>query len=49
MYIRRVLIANLIEAALDQPSPTPELVSTLNTAIEEGDHPDRIVRTREAT
>ncbi len=45
MYIRRVLIAHLIEAALDQSSPTPALVSALNSALDDGDHPNRIVRT----
>ncbi len=44
MYTRRVLIAHLIEAALDQPSPTPALVSALNYALDEGDHSARLIK-----
>lgn len=44
MYIRKILIARLLEAALDQPAPTPKLVSILNAVLNEDDHPDRLVR-----
>lgn len=34
----------LIEAALDQPSPTPELTDALNRVLERLKHPDRLLK-----
>ena len=43
MYVRKILIAQLLEAALDQPAPTPEFTLALNAVLRDNEHPDRIV------
>lgn len=42
MYIRKILIARLVEAALDQPAPTPALSTILNAVLSDGNHPDQL-------
>ena len=44
MYIRTVMICNLIEAALDQRNPSRKLSMTLNAVLVETDHRDRQTR-----
>ena len=41
MYIRTVLVHNLIEAALDQRDPSPKLKVSLNALLRETDHRDK--------
>ena len=36
------LVHRLVEAALDQPRPTGELVTVLNLALIADQHPDRL-------
>ena len=43
MYIRTVLVHNLIEAALDQRNPSQKLKGTLNQLLRETDHRDKVV------
>ena len=40
-YIPKVLVVDLVEAALDQPQPSKELEDALRVILETAEHPDR--------
>jgi hypothetical protein len=39
--LNRFLIGELVEAALDQPTPTPRLRDAVNAVLKAQGHPDR--------
>ena len=41
-FIPADLVRELVEKALDQPKPTKELQSILQTVLEQGEHRDRL-------